>query len=957
MSNVLRTYPGGSRWRQWDLHVHTPASIVNAHYGQPKEVAWDAFFRDLEALPANIKVVGICDYWFLEGYQRVLDYRAQGHLSNLECILPVVELRVDKFAGTDADMSKVNLHVVFSEALTPKTIQEQFLGHLKIHREFQGREPPVSGYITPDLIKKLGEAVIRSAPKDKPPIGSPLEVGFNATCIPMDNVYEQLQSSTLLTDKRGNRLYMTVLGRNEWNAVRWDGQGGAEKITMAKRADLFFGAAQTLEEARNAQSGLLQSVKGRYLHCSDAHYPLGSTEPNHLGHCFTWIKADPTFEGLRQVLLDYEDRLRISDTNPTAEHPRQYFSTLTLPDATVLTDEQTNWSVKFKGQCVPLNPYLVTIIGGRGSGKSLLLRALSACCTTNPGEAQRQEPEISAQCDVQLGFTQPTGETATLSIIQPGHVDFLYVGQGDVKREVESPRTLSGSLNRLLGLEERVVGASLDTDILAKLADFSQIESRAYYFDGTGKKSTSKEHYESLQEDASARINSLKTAKTQELIDKLTESLTAAKNVDTAEEAINQLLESVNSIEKDLSSEAKRINGLCPAAKVPPLDLGTYRQELAASQLRCQSESAEFQKTITLIRETFSGLGLSGDPEESLKLISQHQKTVEDCNTKLKVLEADQRHLAVWRGELPGIADSLRNEIEERKSEIEQAWTQVKAGSASWSEEQRQTLTSLLEGIEVHASAEFLASAFSESLSDCFNGRKFRKAGDTPQAERIRQSLGLSDLNSFLKLIADTSQVQLPDEDGRLSLSDFVARTEYFSVNGQDKLLKALLTSEPRDSYLKVIPTILFDGKSLSALSIGQRGTLFVAIKLATSAFGVPFVYDQPEDDLDNKFISERLVPILRKIKQYRQVIIVTHNGNLVVNADAEQVVVAANCPVGTCEEVSYCSGALESDGLEAASNEPRVVPDIRLQACNILEGGTEAFQQRERRYGLFADS
>jgi len=277
-------------------------------------------------------------------------------------------------------------------------------------------------------------------------------------------------------------------------------------------------------------------------------------------------------------------------------------------------------------------------------------------------------------------------------------------------------------------------------------------------------------------------------------------------------------------------------------------------------------------------------------------------------------------------------------------------------GAPSWNDEQRETVASILEGIEVRPTVQFSVEALCEEASRYLNGRKFRKSGDTSLIEHVRQTLAISNLDDFLGLVADQPQVELPDEDTKMSLSEFVSRSDYFSNSGPDGFLKVLLTSEQRDKYLKVIPTILYDGKSLSALSIGQRGTVFIAIKLATSTFGVPFVYDQPEDDLDQVFISERLVPILRKIKQYRQVIIVTHNGNLVVNADAEQVIVARNAPAGPWEELSYSSGALETSGNEGNAHQPGAVPNIRLLACRILEGGTEAFQQREQRYGLSPD-
>lgn len=78
------------------------------------------------------------------------------------------------------------------------------------------------------------------------------------------------------------------------------------------------------------------------------------------------------------------------------------------------------------------------------------------------------------------------------------------------------------------------------------------------------------------------------------------------------------------------------------------------------------------------------------------------------------------------------------------------------------------------------------------------------------------------------------------------------------------------------------------------------------------------------------------LVPLFRKIKKYRQVIVVTHNANLVVNADAEQIIVAENID----ENISYKSGSIENT-------------EIREKICQILEGGRVAFASREKKYGL----
>ena len=91
-------YERGSEWRKWDLHVHTPCSIINSYGGDTPEV-WKKFIADLESLPEEFKVLGINDYLFLDGYEKVLKYKEQERLKNIELILPVLEFRLKEFSG------------------------------------------------------------------------------------------------------------------------------------------------------------------------------------------------------------------------------------------------------------------------------------------------------------------------------------------------------------------------------------------------------------------------------------------------------------------------------------------------------------------------------------------------------------------------------------------------------------------------------------------------------------------------------------------------------------------------------------------------------------------------------------------------------------------------------------------------------------------------------------------
>lgn len=112
---------------------------------------------------------------------------------------------------------------------------------------------------------------------------------------------------------------------------------------------------------------------------------------------------------------------------------------------------------------------------------------------------------------------------------------------------------------------------------------------------------------------------------------------------------------------------------------------------------------------------------------------------------------------------------------------------------------------------------------------------------------------------------------------------------------------------------------------------------MYLCIKLATNAFSTPIIFDQPEDDLDNEFIIEELVSIIKELKTYRQIIIVTHNANLVVNADSEQIIIANNDE----EILSYRSGSIENQ-------------EIVKSVCRILEGGEIAFKKRTSKYSHF---
>ena len=140
--------------------------------------------------------------------------------------------------------------------------------------------------------------------------------------------------------------------------------------------------------------------------------------------------------------------------------------------------------------------------------------------------------------------------------------------------------------------------------------------------------------------------------------------------------------------------------------------------------------------------------------------------------------------------------------------------------------------------------------------------------------------------------------------------------------------------------HIRIQYSVDYEGVDIRKLSPGTRGIVLLLLYLALDdADDRPLIIDQPEENLDPKSIFDELVSLFLEAKSKRQVIMVTHNANLVVNTDADQVIVATVGPhtPGQLPPISYLSGGLES-------------AEIRKAVCNILEGGERAFQERARR-------
>lgn len=158
-------------------------------------------------------------------------------------------------------------------------------------------------------------------------------------------------------------------------------------------------------------------------------------------------------------------------------------------------------------------------------------------------------------------------------------------------------------------------------------------------------------------------------------------------------------------------------------------------------------------------------------------------------------------------------------------------------------------------------------------------------------------------------------------------------------------------------NYYYFMYNVVYQGDTLSSMSEGKKAFVILRLLLDFDENKYPILIDQPEDDLDNRAIYNDLVTYIRNKKLERQIILVTHNPNITVGTDAEEIIVANQHGAHTENQdgvkFEYRSGAIENSYKRDGTKTVLLSQGIREHVCDLLEGGDIAFKKRESKYGL----
>ncbi|MCC6550804.1 MAG: hypothetical protein IT279_12110 [Ignavibacteriaceae bacterium] len=844
MANYTQ-FTKGSEWRRWDLHFHTPSSHDYKNNSVTEQDLIDGLIRN------EIHAVAITDHHTID-VNRIK--KLQDLAKDQVLILPGIELR-SELGGSEL----MHFIGIFPENSNIEYIWDNLRSYCKLYEV--------------DISERGGIQRVFCDFKDTSRF-----------------IHEYGGIVSVHAGRRSNSLERLK------NDIKDD-------LELNKCIDIL--EVKRASEISDYQNIVFPNIKRKLpiISCSDNH-----DIREYLVEEKLWIKSDLTFEGLKQIIYEPEERVRIQPENPIFDFEKSYFSEIAILESMNVIEGQ---ELKFETNNIKLNPNLVTIIGGRGSGKSILVNYFAN--GFRKFDASSEKIAFKKTNSFKVKWRNSLLEDEEIFQFDKQYdLQFLFISQSEVKEKVKSPRDLGEEIKAILELDDLKFSREIEDDLQKRLSSYNQIDSWFKIKDEYGNLINDKEYIQSEIRKNSEFLKRITTKENKAKLEKYSDNIVTIQKLSEDHNGYLALYNDLMEFQKVTNERIKTLNNTIPEINFE-IQLDAINQNL--DRIKNELNSAQLENTE--IKKEFKDY--KGDLANLLSSVEKFKSTMASLEKRLKEISENEQKRIYEFNRKKEISDLIRVELERQESLINSQWEKLLQGKAGWNDRQKELMKRIINdrNIEIKGKIIFNHEHFYELISEYVDGRKIKNKNRNYE---LKERIGIKDFSSFIECLRDIDSLK--------------SRFEIILLNEFSSIEKILYNLSIRSEYLYVQPEITYNGKNLTNISVGQRGTIYLCLKLATNIFSQTIIFDQPEDDLDNEFIFNDLIKIFKEIKLYRQVIIVTHNANIVVNADAEQVIVAKN----TNENLSYFSGSLEN-------------PIINKEVCKILEGGEDAFNRRSNKY------
>lgn len=899
----------GARWWRLDLHAHSPASYDFKPSEARSDPNWQEWVRS--ASDAGLDAIAVTDHNTAAGVQKLKD--ATAGIEGSPVLYPAVEATAS--CGT-------HLLIVFDPSDSQEHVQAA-LSKLDIPVDRQGSPGAMSPKSILDILDQVGEeAVVIGAHINRP-----------------DGILRVHDGQSRLEVLNNHRLVAVEINPDSPDEEDCLDEGEIHRLLNGQHP----GVSRTIA----------------VLWSSDSH------SYKNLGKRYTWIKmTKPTLEGLRLALYDGEDSIRVSKRTE-ADDPNRHHSSLAVQSIRIS-------NAKYIGRSSPLivefSPWLNTIIGGRGTGKSTIVDFLRKAARRDfelDGSNDSGEVSLRSVFDKRMNISKSrNGEGLTT---EDTKIEVVY--RKDNERYILSwdPEGSTPAIDRVDG-EERIAEEG-DIAELFPIRIYSQKQLFALAQDPDALLTVI---------DQSPAVNELELARAlAQKRDQYLSLCSQARSARTVADGLPERRAALKDVER----------------KLTVLQDGDNAKTMSEYRLRRQHE-ATWQAILADVGQRLDSL-----------VYSANELSVADIS-----LEAggDQDHLLRVHEAVRSVVDKLKQDVLDLVARAREGIDEVHAGTdaTSWNEllneseakfaelsghlqeqgvggldeyetylQQAASLKSEIDGLErdnarakdLEAEAQVILKDYrslrdelstrragfldSEAKSDLIQVQILKYGNTTGLMSEFADTLGIERFEADRRAIVD--QI-VSDEDhawGWEKLDTVVAEMRKVVAGGsvpwnvhdhrfEDSLARVsperidrLALYSPRDAVdVKYWDQQRAQWKDLSQGSPGQQTAALLAFVLGYG--NEPIVLDQPEDDLDSTLIYDLLVSRIREAKGERQIIVITHNPNIVVHGDAEYLLSLKN---GNGQSQVACEGGLQE-------------LQVREEICRVMEGGREAFERRFQR-------
>lgn len=951
------SYPRGSEWRIWDLQVQTILDdryeSLSGYYQDLKSTKpreWESFCERVGGEDSALKFdskeyfnnVDIPKQTRCNDYARTLFAFLETFVPSLACV-----------AFTDhnyLDTTLIDSLINYSSGVTCRGLAGVEINVEGVHLLVLFGGPP---YGKPNFSEGIREFL------------SSIDVRERKTNGSLTICHKSLRDDVIDIVRKQKGIY--IFGHCNSDNGLFQERGRTDRTVLAdifntKRVALLQTASKRSADGLATYIGSNQALKATPILtiASDARSLRDIGKPDQDGN-YCWIKADPTFDGLKQLLYEPSERVAVQEHSPAQKSKNLVIEKVRFLDSSSPPSFSNNW--------IELNPNLNSIIGGKSSGKSLLLYHIAK--TIDPDQvAKRLDPNGNLKYDFNGGVEFEVRW-------EDGAINKISENSSEKKRTITYlPQMYINSLAEQ-GKESALYDLVIETlNQNERFKSFYE-DSRAFATERAAHISTEIIELFSSQTELSRETNELRTMGDRVGIEG--EIDRKRKEIDRLR-SLSGFTESEESEYQKLSTERENVANKIGLLETRVRVFGgfaehieqsfrEFREEIGRSLEEDKIELGDDSEGIEQLTAIHDGLISWLDKEIPTKVeegfIIMGSQTQELNKSRTRLAELDELiQPFLLKVSNQGLLQELQDGI--TKEEIKLRLLESK-------EQLIQTLTDTISQTKarIKSNYKYLVDSYRKIILELSKDDFKTISSDIT----LRATLGMDsgrfsaqfeesldrrqDISSILPECYDSDNNFLFDSERQ---DANIAKIFDAVLDGR---LRLRTGREAKDAVLKLFEDyflpkfdLVHNNDTIGEMSPGKRGLVLLKMYLHLSNADHPILIDQPEDNLDNRTIYNELNEFIREKKVARQIIMVSHNANLVVSTDSEEVIVAnqdGQHPGRENKEFrfEYVSGSLECRFEDNTQKGILYRKGIREHVCEILEGGEDAFKRREKKYGF----